>query len=72
MVLVEMATEKVKGAIDDFIHSVRLNPEFEYPLMLNQCSWILKLRYSHLLALNTACPGAEQPEEPKGHPEQDS
>ena len=70
MVLVEIATEEVKGAIDDFIHLVRLNPE--YPLMVNHCSWILKLRYSHLLALNTACPGAEQPEEPKGHPEQDS
>ena len=67
MVLVKMATEEVKGAIDDFI---RLNPE--YPLMLNHCSWILKLQYSLLLTLNTACPGAEQPEEPKGHPEQDS
>ena len=33
MVLVEMATEEVKGAIDDFIHLVRLNPE--YPLILN-------------------------------------
>ena len=61
MVLVEMATEEVKGAIDDFIHQVRLNPE--YPLMLNHCSWILKLRHSLLLALNTVYPGDEQPEE---------